>query len=361
MGVEAAPAGAKKAPTNEQLKWATTFAKLDPVGSSAGGGSGGPALPDAMDAVSMDDEDVAAEIADKQIAILEGWQGALSNFGTVMNSASDEEATPKFQKAILAVAGNLLMDEILGAVKDVPGAAELQKFATGFKAEADRAKKAMASATLRDFLVGHGQAITKLKQKVLDGRQGFISALKAKRETLEGMSRSGKPGKPGLAKPSKEADGFGMTRMALMDALAKLDTVRQRSGPETLFRALSEEWVGGAQVHPGMGVTLPAFVLVRLNKDYSVEQAYFQGTGGQKIAEQLLRDSPEGVDVLSLKTKKQITYPGDGRPGTGAIASLDADNHDISNANMGEGHTEAVIKVILAKGTLLARKVKGDS
>ena len=361
MGVEAAPAGAKKVPTNEQLKWAMTFAKLDPVGSSAGGGSGGSALPDAMDAVSMDDEDVAAEIADKQIAILEGWQGALSNFGTVMNSASDEEATPKFQKAILAVAGNLLMDEILGAVKSVPGAAELQKFATGFKAEADRAKKAMASATLRDFLVGHGQAITTLKQKVLDGRQGLISAMKAKRETLLGLSRSGKPGKPGLAKPSKEADDYGMTRIALMDALAKMDATLKRSGSDTLFRKLTEEWVSGAQVHAGMGVTVPAFVLVRLNKHYSVEQAYFQGTGGQKLAEQLLRDSLGGVDVLNLKTKKEITYPGDGTPGTSAIAMLDADNRDISAANMGEGNTGAVIKAILAKGTLLATKVKGDS
>lgn len=68
-----------------------------------------------------------------------------------------------------------------------------------------------------------------------------------------------------------------------------------------------------------------------------------------------------GVDVLGLKTKKEITYPGDGSPGTSAIAMLDADNRDISAANMGEGNTGAVIKVILAKGTLLATKVKGDS
>lgn len=68
-----------------------------------------------------------------------------------------------------------------------------------------------------------------------------------------------------------------------------------------------------------------------------------------------------GVDVLGLKTKKEITYPGDGSPGTSAIAMLDADNRDISAANMGEGNTGAVIKAILAKGTLLATKVKGDS
>jgi hypothetical protein len=354
-------AAAKKAPTTEQNAWVKTNIGWDPGGLPAADGSNGSALPDKMEPVAMQNEGVARQIASTQLSILTGWKAALDMFKERMTAASDKEATPDFQKSVFGFVEDLLIDKIMGEVKDVPGAAELQKFAKAIKSEADRATKAMASVTLRNFMVEHTKAFAKLEQGVRDNQDGFVEAVKAVSEGTEGAARSGKPGKPGLAKPSKAIDDYGMMRMALMDVLAKLLAMRQGATPELLFRKLSEEWHRAQEVRAGMGVKLPAFVIVQLEKDYSVKQAYFQGAGGQKIAEGLLYDSPEGVDVLSLKTNKQIFYPGDGNPGTGAIASLDANNRDISNANMGEGHTEALIKVILAKGKLIAKKVKGDS
>ena len=63
-----------------------------------------------IDASEMRDEEVAADICNKQVAILKGWETALHVFDKTMTSSADKEATPDFQKVVL----NHFRDKLIG-------------------------------------------------------------------------------------------------------------------------------------------------------------------------------------------------------------------------------------------------------
>src|SRR5688572_10318969 len=254
--------------------------------AGTGSASTGSDLPD-MAPVDMKDEDIAAEIMDKQSAILEGWLTALLNFDKTLTSSSDADATPDFQKVITGYFAEKLMGALM---EHAPGASELDAIGKALTGEVERASAAGASAKLRDFVIQHHKAIGKLKQKVLSERQGFISAVRARREALEGGAGGGSKGKKPNWKveQTKESDDYGMMRMALLDTLEKVDKTLARSTPEVLFQVLSEQWIKSSKVRGGMGTSFQAVVVIRLNPNYSVKDAHIQGSGGQKLAEQLL-------------------------------------------------------------------------
>lgn len=372
--------------TPEARKWVAAFCGIDvdadaQPSAAPGGGAldapGGPPplapMPPALPAAGMKDEEIAAEIMDKQLAILEGWRTALTSFDKVMTSSSDSEATPDFQKVVVGY----FADKLLGWMEDkvfdsIPGGGDLKAIGGALAAEAKRAQAAGASATLRDFIVQHVTAVGKLIQAVLTQRQGFVSAVRAQREAVEAprpapkaASKAGKAGaghKKGqavLVEPTKEDDDYAMMRMVLMDTLARVDAVLKVSTPEALFRVLSEEWVRSSKVGIGMGIKISAVVVIRLSKDYKVLDAHIQGAGGQKLAEQLLKDSPDGVELLSLKAPKRILLMAEnGWPSV--TLSLDANNRDVSTGSFGEGNTGALLRVVMSKGLPPAKKLTGD-
>ncbi len=365
------------AATDAKYKWlsAVTGADIRPPSKSAsapaapgaapGGAPGGPeavAVPDTMAPTGMNDEDIAAAIMDKQDAILRGWQTALQVFDKVMTSSADAEATPNFQKVVLGY----FTDKVMGAlIKHTPGASELDALVKALSAEAARAATASASATLRDFVVQHAQAIGKVMQIVLSQRQGFISAIHARREAYEAGSKArpapkgAKPGKGVMVDSTKADDDYAMMRMALLDTLSAVDAALARSNSEALFRVLSEEWVRSAKVSVGMGVKVSATVVIRLNQSYGIIDAHIRGSGGQKLAEQLLKDSPDGVDVFGLKAPRTILLMADnGWPEI--TLSLDANNHDTSTGSFGEGDTDKLKRYVLSKGLPTTKKLDGD-
>ena len=324
--------------------------------------AGGPqpiAVDAAMPAVEMKDEDIAAEIMDKQVAILAGWKTALQVFDKTMTSSADAEATPDFQKVVVGYFAEKLMGAI---VKHAPGASELDALVKGLDGEFQRASAAGASATLRDFIVQHAKALGRLEQATWAQRQGFISSVRARREAIEAphpVEPGHKGKKGGAVQSSKEADAYGMMRMALLDTLEKVEKVLSVSSPEVLFKVLSEEWIRHATVRGGMGTRFQAVVVIRLNPDHTILDAHVQGSGGQKLAEQLLKDSPNGVDVFGLQAPRRILLMADnGWPSI--ILSLDANNRDISTGSYAEGDTGSLKKYVMSKGLPLTTKLAGD-
>lgn len=315
-----------------------------------------PAIGGTISPAEMNDEEIAAAIMDKQAAILEGWATALLIFDKTMTSSSDAEATPDFQKVVVGYFSEKLMGSLMSAT---PVSSELNAMIKGLSGEYDRAKAAGASATLRDFVNQHWQAIGRLKQATLNQRESFVAAVRKRREAYE--SKPGKPGRKGTATvdDSKEGSDYGMMRMELMDTLEKVDKVLSRSTSETLFRVLSEEWTRHQTVAGGMGTRFPAVVIIRLNPNYTVKNAHIQGAGGQKLAEQMLKDSPGGVDVFHLKAPRRIMlYADNGWPS--AILSLDADNRDISTGSIAEGDTDSLKKYVMTKGLQTTTHITGD-
>jgi hypothetical protein len=123
-------------------------------------------------------------------------------------------------------------------MKHAPGASELDALVKGLDGEYQRATAARESAKLRDFVIQHAKAIGKLHQRILSERQGFISAVRARREAVEAPKpvKSGrKSGKWGPAEPSKEENDLALMRMALMDTLENVDKVLSVSTSEALF------------------------------------------------------------------------------------------------------------------------------
>jgi hypothetical protein len=307
-----------------------------------------------MPAVQMKDEDIAAAIMDKQVAILVGWQTALQVFDKTMTSSADAEATPDYQKTVLGYFANKLMGAM---IKHTPGASELDAVVKSLEGEYKRAAAAGASATLRDFVVQHAKAIGKLHQMVLTQRQGFISAVRARREAVEAQPR--KSGKNGMVEPTRIDDDYAMMRMALLETLESVERVLGNATAEKLFQVLSEEWVRHATVAGGMGTRFKAVVVIRLNPDYSVKDAHIQGSGGQKLAEQLLKDSPDGVDVFRLQTTRRILLLADnGWPKI--TLTLDASNADISTGSYAEGDTGSLRRYVMSKGLAKTKKIAGD-
>jgi hypothetical protein len=320
-----------------------------------GGGPG--QMPPPMDPSGMKDEDIAAAIMDKQLAILIGWEGALAIFDKTMTSNADAEATPDFQKAVTGYFAGKLMGAMMNAA---PGGGEIQALTSALQGEYQRAATAGASAKLRDFVNEHTKAITRLQQATLAQRQGFVSAVRARREAAEAPAPAPKKGgKWSTAEPTAADNDYAVMRLELMDMLASIDRVLSVSTTETLFRVLSEEWIRHATVRGGMGTRFSAVVVIRLNPNYSILDAHIQGAGGQKLAEQLLKDSPDGVDVFHLQAPRRILLMADnGWPS--AILSLDANNRDTSTGSIAEGDTGSLYKYVMSKGLPLTKKLTGD-
>ena len=362
--------------TDAQRKWtmaflgrgdgaapATTTGADDTGADQTSGGGGKPAtqvvpasLPQGATASGMKDEDIAAAIMDKQAAILVGWETALHVFETTMNSAADAEATPDFQKAIVTYFADKLMGEM---IKKTPGGAELAAFAGAIAGEAKRAATAGASAKLRDFIVQYAKTIGSLHQSVLSQRQGFISAVRARREAAEPQPGGKKKGKWTTSAPTKTDDDYAMMRMELMDTLDQVDARLKGATPEALFRTLSEEWVRHGTVVGGMGVKFQAVVVIRIDPGYQVMDAHIQGAGGQKLAEQMLKDNPDGVDVWGLKTQRVVKMM-EKNGWWSAIVTVDANNADKSTGSIIEGKTGEVYKVLMSKGLPKTKKLTGD-
>jgi len=364
-------AGTAAAPalTDEHHQWVTVVLGVDTAkakrANGAQGGTGtataASAVPAAASPTNMHEEDIAAEIVDHQAAILEGWKTALIVFDKTMTSAADAETSPNFQKAVTAFLTDKLMGKMLDQLKQVPYVGEAVTLAKTLVAEVERAKTASASAKLRDFIVGHAEAVGALAQSLLTQRQPFVSAVRAKREEAEAPApgRGHARAKSGMVEPTDAQNEAAMMRMALIDTLDSVDAVLQRSTSQALFRELTEEWVRSGTVTGGMGTQFPATVIIRLNPDYSLLDAHIQGTGGQKLAEQLVKDFPEGVDLLSLKAPREIKLMAEnGWPS--AILDLDANNRDVSSGAYIAGDSSGLYRHIMSKGLPKAKKMTGD-
>ncbi|WP_372771990.1 DUF4157 domain-containing protein [Mangrovibacterium sp.] len=302
------------------------------------------------------DESLANDIMNTQIAILEGWNTALEVFDKVLTSASDQETKPDFNKVVKAFFEDKLMGALLSHSK-IPGAGDAFALLGKLTDEMGRATVALESARLRDFYVEYKKAIGKMKQAIFSIKSDFadqVTSTRVKMEVAEGNTQKG-----GVSSTSSpESDAYGLMRMYLVELRDQLNVQLSVSTPEILFRTLSEEWIRQSQIRGSLGIKYRAVVIIRTKKDYSVMNAEIQGTGGQKIAEQLLKDSPGGVDVFSLRVPRRIiVYADNGWPS--AILNLDENNQNTNVGSYAEGNAGAVERYVKTNGLPPTTKLSG--
>jgi hypothetical protein len=322
-------------------------------------------------AADLEDEALASQVMGFQQAILTGWQTALANFLVVLESKSDKESSPDFQKAM----GKFFLEKAVGKIGSVAKWAlgEVSEKATkpvefGLEAlkalneEVKRAEEAKESATLRDFYVQHNTSIGKMRQAVEAGTPMIVARVGKIRDAMFRATDT----KKGAATEALNdaADKYTTMRMVLSDAYAEVQARAQFSTPENIFRLLTEEWIRGNTVKEGWG-TKEASVVIRMNKDFSIKDAHVQGTGGQKIAEQLAKDAESehagGVNFYQMEIRKEIEYYGNDGSYPTAYVHLYEDN-SIHGYVRGDEEAAKVWEYIKSAGAagLTTKKVEGD-
>ncbi len=119
-------------------------------------------------------------------------------------------------------------------------------------------------------------------------------------------------------------------RMALDGAYTEIQARAEASTPENIFRVLSADWISSSTISGGWGVH-HGKIVIRLNKDFSVKDAHILAPGGQKLAEQLVKEakdtSVDGVDLYNMDVKKEVQYYGDESGYPSAYVYLNENNH----------------------------------
>lgn len=322
-------------------------------------------------AADLEDEDLARQVMGFQQAILTGWQTALANFLVVLESKSDKESSPDFQKAM----GKFFLEKAVGKIGAVAKWAlgEVSEKATkpvefgldalkALNEEVKRAEEAKESATLRDFYVQHNTSLGKMRQAVEAGTPMIVARVGKIRDAMFRATDT-KKGRATEAL-SDAADKYTTMRMVLSDAYAEVQARAQFSTPENIFRLLTEEWIRGNTVKEGWG-TKEASVVIRMNKDFSIKDAHIQGTGGQKIAEQLAKDAESehagGVNFYQMEIRKEIEYYGNDDSYATAYVHL-YENNSIHDYVRGDEEAARVWDYIRSNGAqaLTTKKVEGD-
>jgi hypothetical protein len=303
--------------------------------------------------VASDDKsaaEMAQDIMGTQLAILEGWATALDNFDKVMTSEADKSGDPRFSKVLVDFLQDKIVGEIVKRAK-VPVISEsytLVKDAFSLmgkmEAEVKRADAARASASLRDFYVTYRSTIGKLRQIILSTTADFVAKAR-KAEDNAGMSQT-------------QADAYGMLRLELADTLGALDQQLKSAAPEAIYRLLTEQWLRDSTVRLKQVGVKPSYIFIRLEADYTVRDAHINGTGGQKLAEQLLKDSPGGIDPYSMKVPRFIHYFKEGARGASTVLWVDA-NGVIDHKNS-DGPYKTLHDTLEKRGLKPTTKLKGE-
>jgi hypothetical protein len=165
--------------------------------------------------------------------------------------------------------------------------------------------------------------------------------------------------KLGKGKDDQANSDYAMMRMWLVEKFQSVEQRLAASDTSTLYTRLSEEWIKASTIPIGMGQRTAARVIIRLEEDFSVRDGHIQGAGGQKLAEQLLKNSPDGIDPYRMAVPRTtIRYADNGWPKD--ILRLDEHGRRDDQGSYAEGSPTRVYEWIRRNGLPKIKKVSGD-
>jgi hypothetical protein len=299
-----------------------------------------------VDVSEKDDDLLARTIISQERAILNQWNAALDIFNEVLKSESDAASKPDFQKATI----KFFTDKVMGKIAEKGKAGTPFELLGKLEEEYKRAQAAGDSARIRDFYVTHKAAVADLDKKLALIADDFEArATKAHRAAESGNQQA--------------LDDYGLMRMQLVELFQDTEARLRETGTSQLYTLLSEQWINASDVYAGMGISVDAKVIIRIWDDLTIRDAYVQGTGGQKIAEQLMKNSPGGVDVYGLKVKREIkVFKKGGNGWPVAIVMLDENGRSENRGSFAEGDFPRYARQIEQAGGLppITKDLKGE-
>jgi hypothetical protein len=299
-----------------------------------------------VDVSLKEDAVLARAIFDQELAILFQWDKALEMFDKVLVSESDAATKPDFQKVVVL----FFHEKVMGAIikkAGVPGAGDAFALLGKLGDEVKRAEAADASARVRDFFVSHKTAIADLHRKLTLIKDDFETRVKLTADAA-------------MSGDQAKLDEYGTMRLHLVELFQDIERRLKGSGWSEFFNQLSQEWINASTVRGGMGTKFSARVIIKLNADWSVKEGHIQGDGGQKMAEQLLKNSPDGVDLYAMQVPRTILYFGKDGSWWTASLSLSPSGAVENQGSMIEGNYQAVHEHVKKNGVSPVKTIRGD-
>lgn len=288
--------------------------------------------------VTEKDDDVLAEgIFDEEHEVLNQWSLALDSFDKVMTSSSDKSTRPDFKGVVVDFFEEKILGELVKRSK-IPGLSDTIDLLKKIDAEAKRAQTAQESASLRDFFVNHKRAVADLMRVVIETKSNFVARVRKTPKSRHEAMRS-----------------------SLVTLFEDVDSRLKEATQESLFTQLSEAWIG-ASTTTDISTKVPAYIVIRIaGPSCKVLNAVIHGPGSQVIAEQLLKDSPAGVDVFGMAVPRRVLwYRSDGEPYFTAVARLDRENNLTNEGSYVEGPYQALYQRLISGGLEPTKKLTGE-
>jgi hypothetical protein len=340
----------KKIPPGDKYKdlraeWNGIYATLvlPPLGPVSPSTVGPTAVPNEQKSL----ENLIEDISESEKQIITAWSGALTQFQVVMNAHSDSEGVEDFVGALMKHVG----DELISKIDDhVPGVSFAKDVVEGVNEEYERAREARSSAQLRDFLVRFTGDLTTAMNNHARAKADFKQMVET-------------------AYARASTDEKKQYHQALAAHMNSLD--RDWANVNNVFLLISQEWIRNTMYEKSPGVVVggitrkPAFVVVSVNKDYTLRSAHLWCDGGQKIAEQLLKNAfGHGLRPHTWPVPRRILcFADSGSSGLGyrAFINLASDGRWVKGSAGEDWDTGARVLAHFRQGGLEATtKVTGE-
>ena len=99
----------------------------------------------------------------------------------------------------------------------------------------------------------------------------------------------------------------------------------------------------------------PSQIFIRLDASFTILEARIDGPGGQRLAEQLLRDSPDGVDLWQMEVPRQFSQT---RPdGPADYLTVDASRRVVDHLTSPQGRR--ILDGLRQRGALVTKLLTG--
>jgi hypothetical protein len=260
-------------------------------------------------------DELAVEIYEAEYLRLEALESALYQFGEVMTAVSDAEGTAQFGSALKKYIDNTLLDALVKYSPVPTHVKEATSIAWGaldtLATESARAAQAREGAQLRDFVVQFSRATAAKKNELRKRRAGYF------RDVKSGYGAHG--------------DEF---KQRLVGYLSWLDGAGNKGWlkGETVFEHLAFEWIRNTKkAFLRHSFVTESLVRVYVDGNDKIVRARINAPGGQKLAEQLLKDAHgDGLRPYLWPVRRIILYS---KPE--ARSRLNADGSDDSRQQHG--------------------------
>jgi len=284
--------------------------------------------PDVVDVDIIEIEQHPGDITDIVTDTLRTARGCLMNFGTALENFetritndSGEEAAPK-DPAMIAMkqVGTFVLGQLRGQIAGaVPGgkiASDLvglgESIVKAIEAEKKRSKKAGDKNAAANFIIDMRSLINDAAVDVETNMTEDIVSVRNKYDN---------------AKTDGERDAIRNYQELINSQVTSMEKTTFSSN--ALFTNMVESWINETSSKSGR----PAHVVINLDADWNVFEAYLDAPFGSRLAEQLEKQGPLNVMELSVPRIVQW-FPHHGEEGGGLVrclADIDAEGSQAKN------------------------------